>query len=183
MLKKIIFALLLVCTLTATDREKSTFQATGDVLRLLPIFVGVVSLIAKDYRGVGQLVAGSLAGQGVIEIVKRGFEALHKNGVAVSFAKRPCCEDYKGMPSGHAGGAFSAAGFVFYRYGVKLATPVILLAVITDASRIYAQKHTIWQVLVGSFIAWVSAWVFTNKRNITKKTWFEKIILTLLAML
>ena len=70
-------------------------------------------------RGALQLTAGSLLTQGIIEVVKRSFELAHKNGHSVSFAKRPCCDDYKGMPSGHAGGAFSAAGFVFYRYGWK----------------------------------------------------------------
>ncbi|WP_253248284.1 phosphatase PAP2 family protein [Helicobacter sp. 12S02634-8] len=142
---------------------KSNFERFGDVFRLLPVFVGVVSLGMEDYRGFGELALGSLVTQGVIEGVKRGFDAAHKNGHNIAFAKRPCCEDYKGMPSGHAGGAFSAAGFVFYRYGWKPAIPVGILAILTDASRVYARKHSVWQVLVGSAIGWGFAWLFTSK--------------------
>ncbi|PAF43643.1 hypothetical protein BJI48_04740 [Helicobacter sp. 11S02596-1] len=144
-------------------KAESNFQRFGDVFRLLPVFVGVVSLGMEDYRGFGELALGSLVTQGVIEGVKRGFDAAHKNGHNIAFAKRPCCDDYKGMPSGHAGGAFSAAGFVFYRYGWKPAIPVIALALLTDASRVYAKKHTIWQVLVGSGLGWGFAWLFTSK--------------------
>ncbi|PAF49631.1 hypothetical protein BKH41_01705 [Helicobacter sp. 12S02232-10] len=142
---------------------KSDFEKFGDVFRLLPVFVGVVSLGMEDYRGFGELALGSLVTQGVIEGVKWGFYAAHKNGHNIAFAKRPCCEDYKGMPSGHAGGAFSAAGFVFYRYGWKPAIPVVVLALLTDASRVYAKKHSVWQVLVGSAIGWGFAWLFTSK--------------------
>lgn len=66
------------------------------------------------------------------------------------------------MPSGHAGGSFSAAGFVYYRYGWKPSLPLIGLGIITDASRVVARKHTIWQVLAGSAIAWGVAWIFTT---------------------
>lgn len=66
------------------------------------------------------------------------------------------------MPSGHAGGSFSAAGFVYYRYGWKPALPLIGLGIITDASRVVARKHSVWQVLAGSAIAWGVAWIFTT---------------------
>ncbi|PAF52424.1 phosphatase PAP2 family protein [Helicobacter sp. 13S00477-4] len=160
-MKKIILILMIFWCIDLT--AKGDFEKFGDVFRLLPVFVGVVSLGMEDYRGLGELALGSLVTQGVIEGVKWGFYYAHKDGHNIAFAKRPCCDDYKGMPSGHAGGAFSAAGFVFYRYGWKPAIPVIALALITDASRVYARKHSIWQVLVGSAIGWGFSWLFTSK--------------------
>lgn len=144
---------------------RDDFERLGDILTLAPFGVLIVSLGMRDYEGAWQLAAGSLATQGTIEIIKRGFEYAHLNGTSIDFAKRPCCNDYKGMPSGHAGGAFSAAGFVYYRYGWKPALPLIGLGIVTAASRVHAQKHTVWQVLVGSAIAWGWAYVFTTKYN------------------
>ncbi len=157
--KYIVLAVLISCQLYARESE---FEKLGDILTLAPFGVLIVSMGMKDYEGALQLVAGSLVTQGTIEVIKKGFQWAHNNGYNVEFSKRPCCDDYKGMPSGHAGGAFSAAGFVFYRYGWKPALPMIGLGILTDASRVYARKHTIWQVLAGSAIAWGWAWVFTT---------------------
>lgn len=142
---------------------RGEFEKVGDVLTLAPVGVLIVSLGMQDYEGAAQLVAGSLVTQGVIEVVKKSFQFAHdRGGASLDFAKRPCCDDWKGMPSGHAGGSFSAAGFVYYRYGWKPALPLIGLGIITDASRVVARKHTIWQVLAGSAIAWGVAWIFTT---------------------
>lgn len=154
---------LLLCLLFLSPAHaRGEFEKVGDVLTLAPVGVLIVSLGMQDYEGAIQLTAGSLVTQGVIEIVKKSFQFAHDRGASLDFAKRPCCDDWKGMPSGHAGGSFSAAGFVYYRYGWKPALPLIGLGIITDASRVVARKHTIWQVLAGSVIAWGVAWIFTT---------------------
>lgn len=155
---------LLLCLLFLSPAHaRGEFEKVGDVLTLAPVGVLIVSLGMQDYEGAIQLTAGSLVTQGVIEIVKKSFQFAHdRGGASLEFAKRPCCDDWKGMPSGHAGGSFSAAGFVYYRYGWKPALPLIGLGIITDASRVVARKHTIWQVLAGSVIAWGVAWIFTT---------------------
>lgn len=155
---------LLLCLLFLSPAHaRGEFEKVGDVLTLAPVGVLIVSLGMQDYEGAIQLTAGSLVTQGVIEIVKKSFQFAHdRGGASLDFAKRPCCDDWKGMPSGHAGGSFSAAGFVYYRYGWKPALPLIGLGIITDASRVVARKHTIWQVLAGSVIAWGVAWIFTT---------------------
>ncbi len=162
MLKKIILAFLL-CAHYAHAQRDNAFEQLGDVLTLMPLFVGVVSLGFEDYRGFGELALGTIATQASIEALKRGFEYAHKKGYDVAFSKRPCCEDYKGMPSGHSGGGFSAASFVYYRYGWKPALPIIFSAILTAASRVQAQKHSIWQVMTGGIIAWSFGWIFTSK--------------------
>lgn len=155
---------LLIATLTSLS-ARSDFEKFGDTFTLMPVPVGVVSESMEDYKGALQLLLGTLATQGAIEGVKRTFDFAHKKGYSVAFAKRPCCDEYKGMPSGHAGGAMSAAGFVFYRYGWKPALPLIALSIATSASRVYAEKHSVWQVLVGSAIAWGFAALFTTPYN------------------
>ncbi|WP_104695909.1 phosphatase PAP2 family protein [Helicobacter salomonis] len=158
--------ILLFCTrleCAPSAREAKILEDIGDVLRLMPVFVGVVSLGMRDYRGMGELALGSLVTQAVIYGVKDAFASAHARGAKVPFAKRPCCDSWRGMPSGHAGGAWSAAGFVYYRYGWKPALPVIALAMLTDASRVVARKHTVLQVVVGSLIGWGFAYLFTSK--------------------
>lgn len=156
-------ALLLALLFLSPAHARGEFEKVGDVLTLAPVGVLIVSLGMQDYEGAAQLVAGSLVTQGVIEVVKKSFQFAHdRGGASLDFAKRPCCDDWKGMPSGHAGGSFSAAGFVYYRYGWKPSLPLIGLGIITDASRVVARKHTIWQVLAGSAIAWGVAWIFTT---------------------
>ncbi|AFI05750.1 phosphatase PAP2 family protein [Helicobacter cetorum] len=165
-LKSLFFSLLLwVCPLESKPLNEGAYilQEIGDVLRFLPIFVGTVSLAMRDYRGFGELAVGTLAAQTVIYGIKGAFSAAHKNGAKVEFAKRPCCNSWRGMPSGHAGGVFSAAGFVYYRYGWKPAIPVIALAILTDASRVVAKKHSVLQVVVGSLIGWGVAYLFTTR--------------------
>ena len=161
-LARLVLIVLLLCNLRELA-AKSDFEKLGDVLTLAPLAVLVVSLGLKDYEGVVQLAAGALATQGTIELIKRGYAFAHASGVSVGYAKRPCCSNYQGMPSGHAGGSFSAAGFVYYRYGWKPALPLIGLGIITSLSRMYAQKHTLLQVVVGGAIAWGYAYLFTTK--------------------
>ena len=162
-MKRLLLIFLICFQFNQAAQRNSAFEQLGDVLTLMPLFVGVVSLGIEDYRGFGELALGTLLTQGSIEILKRSFEYAHKKGYEVDFSKRPCCDDWKGMPSGHSGGGFSAASFVYYRYGWKPAIPVIVTAILTAASRVYAKKHTIWQVLAGGAIAWGFGWLTTTK--------------------
>ncbi|RDU67049.1 hypothetical protein CQA53_01965 [Helicobacter didelphidarum] len=164
-LQRIIIFLTLLCAINSTVRANAAFEQVGNILTLAPFGMLIVSLGMKDYEGAWQLTIASLATQGTIEVIKKGMEYTYNNGGGDSllFAKRPCCADYKGMPSGHSGGAFSAAGYVYYRYGWKPALPMIAIGVITAASRVTARKHTILQTIVGGAIAWGWAYVFTTK--------------------
>ncbi|MDU7693360.1 MAG: phosphatase PAP2 family protein [Helicobacter sp.] len=146
--------------------RESYFEQLGDVLTLMPAFVGVVTIGIEDYDGALDLALGSISTQISIEIIKRSLEFAHKKGAKVAFAKRPGFEDYKGFPSGHSGGGFSAASFVFYRYGFKPAIAPLIGATLTAASRVYAKKHSLLQVIAGGAIAWGFGYIFTNKYNV-----------------
>ena len=159
-----LFCVFMLCFSTSANAARENqFEQFGDVFRLLPLYVMVVSVAMEDYEGVGELALGTLSTQLVVEGIKYGLSSLHNEGYALNWAKRPCCDDWKGMPSGHAAGAFSAAGYVYYRYGWKPAIPVGILAVLTAASRVEAKKHSILQVGAGALIAWGFSWVFTKQ--------------------
>ncbi len=159
----LIYIILFCCIYTKSIYARGDFEKLGDVLTQAPWGVLIISLGMRDYEGAWQLIASSLATQGTIEVIKRSLNYAHSNGIDLPFSKRPCCDDWHGMPSGHAGGAFSAAGFVYYRYGWKPALPLIGLGIVTATSRVYAKKHTILQVITGSIIAWGWAYIFTTK--------------------
>lgn len=158
-----LFYALCFCQIAHAGRENQ-FEQFGDVFRLLPVYVMVVSVAMEDYEGVGQLALGTLGTQLAVEGLKYTFDSLHeKKGYEFKFAKRPCCENWQGMPSGHSAGAFSAAGYVYYRYGWKPAIPVGILATLTAASRVEAKKHSVLQVSVGALLAWGFAYIFTKE--------------------
>lgn len=163
-MKRLCMVLCICGLLSVSHARENEFEAFGDAFRLLPLYVMVVSIAMEDYEGAGQLALGTLSTQLATEGIKKGFEYLHeKKGYDLDFAKRPCCDNWQGMPSGHASGAFSAAGYVYYRYGWKPAIPVGILATLTAASRVEAKKHSVLQVSVGALIAWGFAWVFTKQ--------------------
>lgn len=157
--------LCLTLSLSLANAKKDTFQQVGDVLRFLPAPVLLYTLIDKDYEGALQLTEGVIATQLTVEAIKYSFQGLHERGNDMSFAKRPCCNDWKGFPSGHAAGAVSAAGFVYYHYGFVPSIPFIALSAVTAASRVSAKKHSILQVTGGSLIAWGFAYVFTKPKQ------------------
>lgn len=138
------------------------FRKFGDIFRFLPIYVGVISGAMGDWEGVGELALGTLSTQAATEALKYTFSTMHENGNSVSFAKRPCCDSYKGMPSGHSSGAFSGAFYVYYRYGWKPALPALGIATLVAASRVDARRHSVAQVSVGAAISLGFAYLFTS---------------------
>lgn len=139
------------------------FRSWGDFMTFLPLYAAGVSALIGDYEGATQSVLGAVTAQIVIEGVKRSFELAANNGHPVQFSFRPDGIDPKGMPSGHSGGGFSGAAYIFHRYGWKLGVPATLLAVSVAASRVVAKRHTIPQVIVGGLIGWGISYAFTSK--------------------
>ena len=158
-MRKIFFLMAFcVCAIKSED----SFQKLGDIFRLAPLIPLAISIGIEDYEGAMQLALGTAASQVSVEVIKLGFHTAHTQGASVAFAKRPCCDEYRGMPSGHSAGAFSAASYVYYRYGFRQSLPLIGIGVATAASRIHAKKHSFAQVLAGGAISWGFAWLFTS---------------------
>ena len=128
-MKRLCMVLCICGLLSVSHARENEFEQFGDAFRFLPLYVMIVSVAMEDYEGASQLALGTLSTQLATEGIKKSFEYLHeKKGYDLDFAKRPCCDNWQGMPSGHASGAFSAAGYVYYRYGWKPAIPVGILA-------------------------------------------------------
>lgn len=145
------------------NAKENRFEAFGDLFRLMPLYVAIVTISIQDWKGLAQLSLGTLATQLTSEGIKSLNEwyARKGNEKSMLWARRPGFDDYKGMPSGHSAGAFSAAAFIYYRYGWKASIAPLVLATLTAASRLQANKHSILQVSIGAGIAWGFAYLFT----------------------
>lgn len=158
------FSLLLsLLSLQNLHARENRFEAFGDLFRLMPLYVAIATISMQDWKGLVQLSLGTLTTQLTSETIKslNQWYARKGNEKSMLWARRPGFDDYKGMPSGHSAGAFSAAAFIYYRYGWKASIAPLILATLTAASRIQANKHSILQVSVGAGIAWGFAYLFT----------------------
>ncbi len=64
--------------------------------------------------------------------------------------------------SGHTVATFAPAAFLYYRYGMKYAWPVFLMAGFTAFSRVQASAHYITDVTVGAAVGILMAKIFTR---------------------
>ncbi|ANV97902.1 hypothetical protein BBW65_03400 [Helicobacter enhydrae] len=160
-----IVGLILACLLLQSHlNARGKFEQFGDIFKLMPLYVGVASIAIEDWKGLWQLALATGVTQLTTEGIKALDEKIARNGneSKMLWARRPGFDDFKGMPSGHSAGAFSGAAFVYYRYGWKASIAPLVLATLTAASRVYANKHSILQVSAGALIAWGYAYLFTT---------------------
>lgn len=156
-------AIFVIFLTTAHAKFRANFsEQIGDVLALMPLYMGIASVGMKDFVGARELFYGALSTQISIEILKKSLNFAHNRGARVDFARRPAYPDYEGFPSGHAGGAFSAAAHMYFRYGFQAAILPIFGAIFTAYSRVEAGKHSVLQVVSGSSVAIFFAWLFTD---------------------
>lgn len=80
-----------------------------------------------------------------------------------------------GMPSGHTATAvFGASNLVHRCIGNNPAVKavVILTAVFVGESRIYANAHNIWQVLIGALVGWLGDRAFRRR---SLRAWLRRL--------
>jgi membrane-associated phospholipid phosphatase len=149
-----VLALAMVLSLGAGEARADSVQAAGDVgAILLPAAAAAGALVAKDYRGLGQLTLAYTSTMSVVYILKPLVDRTRPNGGSQSF------------PSGHAASAFAGAAFVQMRYGWKLGLPAYAVATFVAYSRVESKNHYTSDVVAGGAIGIGANLVFTRRRK------------------
>jgi membrane-associated phospholipid phosphatase len=132
--------------------QNKTLETSGDVLFVaLPTTAVITTFLNKDNKGRKEFAKGFVTNIAITLALK---EIVKK--------PRPDLSDTKSFPSGHTSTAFQSASFLQKRYGWKYGVPAYLLAGFTGFTRINADKHDGWDVLVGAAIGIGSTYIFTT---------------------
>jgi membrane-associated phospholipid phosphatase len=150
--------LLLVSFTGNIKSQSSIIERSGDLLFVgLPVLAfGVTFLENSNFEGSRQAML-----------------SIGTAGMATNFLKRvindprPNGERF-GFPSGHSAMAFTGAAFIQHRYGWAYGIPAYLLASYVGFTRIYANKHDLWDVMGGAAIGIISVNCFTTRYKDTK---------------
>ena len=139
-----------VGALASLDEE--TNASIGNWTRQVPWLAGLtMTLAGKDYKGLEQM---SLAAGSAL------FTTWGLKRIAGK--ERPNASSDTSYTSGHATAGFLGASFVYRRYGPKWGVPAWVLAAYTGATRVYAQRHYVDDVLSSLSVSLVSNWLFTT---------------------
>ena len=151
-LKKIWIITFVFLCLQTTFSQKQTVKTSGDVLLFtLPAIAIGTTLIKGDTKGTWQFTKGFLL-NGALTFGLKSIVAK----------ERPNMENNDSFPSGHTSITFQSASFLQKRYGWKYGIPAYILASYTGFSRLYTDKHDIYDVLAGAVIGVGSTYIFTT---------------------
>lgn len=150
--------------------KKSAFQIYGDIFQHLPIFAGTYALLSRDFYGARDLFFAATATALTTFASKQIFVKISEhNQDLAEISRRPDSSEFNGFPSGHTSFAFSGAGFLQKRYGVKFGAPALFLAALVGASRIYARRHTSTQVFFGAALGFSAGFFMTKNLFFSQK--------------
>ena len=139
--------------LSIVTAEYSIERKIGDVLQLgLPATAILSTYYMEDSDGFKSFIKSYAITVSATSILK-----------VISHKERPDGSDYMSFPSGHTSSAFSGSSFIHFRYGLRYAAPLYLLAAFTGYSRIESNKHYLEDVIAGASLAIFSSWCFTKK--------------------
>jgi len=82
----------------------------------------------------------------------------------------------RGMPSGHTATAFFGASYIATSCSggnIWMKSAAYLTAIFVGGSRIEANAHDIWQVLLGALVGWLGDRAF---RKISLKAWARRVL-------
>lgn len=118
-------------------------ETAGQIIAFgLPLAAGAYSLYKDDYVGLAELGSSWLitvgAAYGLSHIVRE---------------RRPDHSDFHSFPSNTAASGYSAADYLWGRYGWQYGVPAYALAMFAGYSRVNARKHHWYDVLASSAIA------------------------------
>ncbi len=141
--KILTFALIGAAVTALETVDTETVEDVGDVLQLaLPLAALGATYLADDRQGRRDFLKSTGTSTLSVLLLK---EVLEK--------ARPNAEGLNSFPSGHTAAAFSGASFLNLRYGARWGAPALVLAGYTGASRIYAEKHFLDDVISGMSIS------------------------------
>lgn len=151
--KGYIFILFLILFINIEAKsQKSNIELSGDILEIvIPATALGSTLIYNDnYKGAIQFIKAFGTSMLITHSLKRIINKRRPNGGDLSF------------PSGHTTSAFASAAFLERRYGWKVGIPSYIIASYVGWSRIYANKHDIYDVLAGATVGILSSYLFTK---------------------
>ncbi len=135
------------------SNDIARLEKTGDILQhAIPISVGLITLLEKDYDGTKQFVF-SYTTTIIISYSLKSAIAKRRPKQVIRFDS---------FPSGHTAAGFSGASFLHRRYGWKCAIPAYALASIIGISRVEGDHHDYWDVLGGAIVGIGSTYMFAT---------------------
>ncbi|RDU73810.1 phosphatase PAP2 family protein [Helicobacter aurati] len=152
------------------------FEAYGDVMQFFTAFLALFLILYKEYIATAQLLLSAFIALGVMYVSKMFFVYIAANNQVelARISQRPNQGSFDGFPSGHSTGSFVAAGFICKKYGFKIGIFAIIAAGLVGISRVYADKHTIIQVICGSLLGFFVSYMLTDSKISIKL--FSKIL-------
>lgn len=166
---------LLFFTLTLSQaKAKSGFEIYGDVMQFLPFAMLAYSYTIDDMQGVKEQAIGAGVTFLSTYTIKQSFVLIAQSSESTArISQRPNNGSFDGFPSGHTSFAFSSVGFAQKRFGLKWSIPLGLMATAVGASRVYAEKHTITQVITGAILGFVTSYFLASpyEKNSTTTAW------------
>jgi membrane-associated phospholipid phosphatase len=126
-------------------------QAGNDLLFALPAATVGLALFKGDITGLWEYGLSSALSQGSTFGLKYSVHELRPNG-----------RDYLSFPSGHSSATFTAAEFLWKRYGWQYGAPAFALATFTAYSRVESRNHFVHDVAAGAALGFFSSYIFTK---------------------
>lgn len=158
-------------------RAKSGFEIYGDVMQFLPFAMIAYSYAIDDMQGVKEQAIGAGVTFLSTYTVKQSFVLVSQSSESTArISQRPNNGSFDGFPSGHTSFAFSSVGFAQKRYGFKWSIPLGLAATAVGVSRVYAERHTITQVIAGAILGFTASYFLASpyEKNSTTTMWVGK---------
>ncbi|CAL2080115.1 phosphatase PAP2 family protein [Tenacibaculum sp. 190524A02b] len=145
-----------------TFSQKSFIESSGDILQIgIPaIALGSTFFLKQSDKPHWQFAKAMGTSFVITHSLKRILNKKRPNGGNHAF------------PSGHTSAAFTGAAFIHKRYGWKYGIPAYLLASYVGYSRIYADKHDIYDVIAGAGLGIISSFIFTKSYLENRKITF-----------
>jgi membrane-associated phospholipid phosphatase len=133
--------------------DKGMESAGQDVAIALPVVaLGASWLHDQDWDGIGELTESTALTVGSALILK---QIVHE--------QRPDHSDYQSFPSDTAALGYSAADYLWGRYGWEYGVPAYAAAMFVGYSRVNAKKHHWYDVAASSALAFGFNYAFVTR--------------------